>query len=351
MPLIAATVGSAASSIVGGIMANNANKSAQAAAAAAMARAQALIDQVGAPPDLSGKIILDQLQQAGVLTPEMESQIGNVVSKVSQVKTDPATRAMQVKALQEMSKRGSAGYTPEDRAQYNQSRQGVQRDLEAKQQQIAQEMQMRGQAGGGNELAQRLLASQAGADRASEEADRISAAASQSKLQALSQMGSMSGALRGQDFNEENTKAASQDEMDRFTTDRQLAISQRNVASANQAQAANLANKQDISNANVGINNTEAQRQNEAKRQKWLDDLYYAQARANPMQRSAAQTLESGKTNAQGITNMAGGIGSAFGSLGSYFAKNQSPSDDNVGINQPNANDVASEKDKYGSMW
>lgn len=309
--------------VVGGLMANHANKKGQAAAAAALARAQALIDAVGAPPDLSGKIIYDQFQQAGILTPELENAINLGVSKVSQIEEDPSLRGAQMEALQRMSKVGRTGLTAEDRAAYNLSRQSVQKDLEAKQQQIKNEMEMRGQGGGGSEIAARMLASQSGADRASEEADRISADAAARALQGISQSANMASNVRGQDFSNNEARASAADEFSRFNTTNQQAVQERNIGSKNAAQAANLENKQQLSNMNTSQANQEALRQKEAQRTYWQDKLTYAQAQAAPLSAQAQFESNRGQQNANAISGMASGIGSGFGSLSSYFGKNQ----------------------------
>ena len=167
------------------------------------------------------------------------------------------------------------------------------------------------------------MASQESADRASEEADRINAVASARALEAIKQSGALSGQLRQQDFGIEQAKASSQDEFDRFNVQNQIALNQRNTASQNQAQAVNLAEKQRIADSNVQLNNTEKQRQVQAERDYWNDKLMYAQAKANPYAAQANMAMNSGQAKANSAQAMGSGIGSAFGSLGTYLAKNK----------------------------
>jgi hypothetical protein len=319
--MIVAGVGAVAGPIIGGIMGGKQQKKAQAAAEAALAQARAIIEQVGAPPDLSAKIIMEEFRKVGIYTPELEEAVNLQASKVSQIQEDKALRDTQVKALQEISKRGRAGLTPEERAQFNLSRGEVQRDLEAKNQQIVQNLAMRGQAGGGAEIAARLLSSQESADRASEEADRINAAASARALSAISQSGELSGNLRTQDFNVENIKASSADEFDRFNVSNQIARQTRNVGSLNEAQSTNLAESQRIADTNIRQENAERQRMEQAKRDYWQDKLSYAQARANPFSQQANSALISGQGRAQSAQSIGSGIGSAFGSLATFLNK------------------------------
>jgi hypothetical protein len=327
MGMYVAAAGAIAGPIIGGIMGGKANKKAQAAAEAALAHARSIIEQVGAPPDLSAKIIMEEFKKVGIYSPELEEAILVGVPKVAKIQEDKALRDTQVKALQEISKRGRAGLTPEEKAQFNLSRGEVQRDLQAKQEQIIQDLAMRGQGGGGAEIAARLLSSQESADRASEEADRINATASARALEAIRQSGQLGGDIRGQDFNVELAKAGAQDEFDRFNVTNQLARQQRNVESKNVAQATNLGESQRIADTNIQQENTERQRMVQAKRDHWQDSLAYAQARANPYGQSAEMAMRSGQAKAESAQAMGSGIGSAFGSLATYFAKSSDSKD------------------------
>lgn len=318
--MLGMAIASGVAPIVGGILAGKANKKAMAAAQAALAEARDIIDKVGAPPDLSAKIIMEKFAQAGILTPEMEAAINLGVSKVSQIQEDAQLRDAQISALSELKKRGRAGLTSEERGEWNRSRQSVQKDNEAKQQQIKQDLAMRGQAGSGAEIASRLLASQEAADRASEEGDRISATASARALQAISNAGALGGDIRGQDFSIEQSKAGAEDEFNRFNVANQVGRETRNVGSRNTAQEYNLSNKQNVSNMNVSTENQERQRQVEAKRQHWLDSLAYAQARANPYGQQAQMEMQSGQNKANMYQGIGAGVGSMFGSLSNFYA-------------------------------
>lgn len=270
-------------SIIGGAVGAEHNQAAADHQKNAIMQVIAMLDQAGAPPDQSALLLLEQYKQQGLLTPQLEAMVNDSVSEFSKIKGDSGLRDTQMKALTQMSKYGKAGLTPEERAQMQQSRQGVQRDLEAKNQQISQEMQARGMGGAGQEMAQRLLASQAGADRASEEGDRISSLASQRALQAIAQSSGMAGQLRGQDFEQDAAKASAADQMQRFNVQNQIDLNQRNVASSNAAQTANLANKQSLANQNVGNTNSEKYAQLDRQRQFWKDKMDRAAAYASPL--------------------------------------------------------------------
>lgn len=326
MPWIAA--GMVVAGAVGSMMSGNAQKKAAAKAAAAQQAAleeqRRLIEEVGMPPDQSARIVLKDLQQAGLLTPELEEAINLDVSKRSQIQEDPELRKIQVSALQQMAKRGRAGLTAEERAEFNKSRGEVQRDLQAKQAQIINEMQMRGQSGGGAEIASRLLSSQDAADRASEEADRIQAAASARALQAMQAQSGMAGDLRGQDFDVESFKASAEDEFNRFNVENQIARQTRNVGVRNVAQEYNLGEKQRIQDTNTNNYNDETYNQLARQRQYWSDKLDYAGMKAGIARsggEAAARTsTQQGQNKANMISGVTGAVTSGLGGLSNYYA-------------------------------
>jgi hypothetical protein len=317
MPMMA--VAAVAAPIIGGVIGNIASAGDRKKAEAAMREAVQIIDSVGAPPDLSREIIYQKLQQVGVMTPELEQAIDVGISKVEQIQEDPTAREAQVQALQAMSQLGKTGIGAEDRAALNQIRSEVQRDAEAKRQQIIQQAQMRGQAGAGAELAAQLLGAQAAADRSSAEGDRIAAQAADARRNALQQLASQSHQLRDQDFNVAQAKAKAADAFRQFDVQNQMGVQQRNVSSKNQAQQRNLEEAQRISDANTQQANQEKLRQAEAQRQYWADQLDLAKSRSGA--RSGMQNYYTGEADRtarmwQGIGYAAGQGATAFGGSG-----------------------------------
>jgi hypothetical protein len=321
-------IASVAAPIIGGVIGQMASAGDRAAAEKAMQEAQAIIDSVGAPPDLSRQIILDKFEQAGVLTPQLEQAVSIGTSKVSEMQVDPATRQAQMEALQTMQQMGRTGLGAEDRAALAQIRDQVQRDAEAKRQQIVQQMQARGQGGAGAELAASLAASQEGSQRASEEGLRVGAQAQARALQALAQAGTLGGNIRGQDIGLENLKSSAADEFQKFDVQNAINRQQRNVGSQNQAQQFNIGRQQQVSDANIAAANAEKARQQEARRQYWQDQLNYAQARAGA--RTGAQNFYTNRAanTASSWAGMGTAAGQGLGAAGQYSSKSGGSSED-----------------------
>lgn len=319
-------VGMIGSTLAGGVMGMIASSGQRAAFEKATSEALAILDAVPQPPDRTAEILIEKYKQAGVLTPEMEQKLTLDGSKLAQVQEDKGPRAAQVAALTMLQQRGAGGLTPKDRAAFNQLRMQMASDQQAKQAQIEQEYASRGQAGSGSELASRLLASQAGADRMSAQGDTLAATASQNALQALMQAGQLGGQLRGQDWDINAAKAQAQDALNQFNIQNQISRQQRNVDRSNTAQQYNLGNAQQILTGNVDAANREKYRQDQARQDLWNSQLQLAQAKANARVGAGQMYAQQAQNTAQNWAGLGSGLGSAIGAYGLYSQRQPSSS-------------------------
>jgi hypothetical protein len=303
------------------MMGNSAAKKGREAQAAAARAAYAELERIGLPPDLSKEIILQQFNNMGVLTPELEQEIDVQASEVSQIKEDPSLRGAQMEALNTLGQVSRGGLQAGDRQAYNELRASTQRDSEAKRQQILQQMQMQGQGGSGASLIAQLQSGQAAEDTASAQGDRLAAQASQNALAALSQRSNLAGNMRSQDMSAAEMRARAVDDRNRFLAENSVARQRSNVGALNEAQQANLANKQRLSEMNISQGNTELQRQNQAKRDYWQDQLGLASAKSNALNNQGTMAQQAGQAKADMYSGMGNAIGQGFAAYGSNKAK------------------------------
>lgn len=315
-------IGAVAAPIVGGIIGNEMSRGDRDAARSASARAlQAVID-LGFPPETAKQVVLDQYKQAGLLTPELETQISVDTSKVAGIQEDPALKERQMSALNLIAQRATGGLNAEDRAKFNELRNQQAKEQQAKQQQIIQQYQMRGMGGSGAELAAALAESQSGANQASEQGDRLAAQSSAAAREAALQALQGSGSIRQQDFDVNRTRATAEDEMNRFNVQNQIAQQARNVGAKNQAQQYNLSAAQRAQDANVQQLNQERLRMRQAEGTDWDRQANRAAMVSNAL---SGQANQLNNTAAQ-TSGMYSGIGSGIGAgLGAY--QNQQNSD------------------------
>ena len=182
LPALAASV---AAPIVGGLVGNLMSQGDRAKQRKMMSQALEELKAAGLPPDLSKEIIYQQFQQVGILTPELEQELNLAESETAKIKEDSKLRDSQTQALDLISKAARTGLRPEDRAALNDIRQSVQRDAEAKRQQIMSSMAARGMGGSGSELLAQLSAGQEANERASREGLQIGADASKRALEMM----------------------------------------------------------------------------------------------------------------------------------------------------------------------
>jgi hypothetical protein len=301
---------SALSNVVSGVAANQTTSAARKKAEEAGQKALEMIQQVGAGPDLAREIILEQYKQAGVYTPQLEKQITQEVSKVSELQERaPETREAQVGALEAFKELGRTGLSAADRGALNQLRRDVETANRGRLEAIRQQMQQRGMGGAGAELAAQLQQSQSATGELAAGADRLAQQSQQARMAALQQQAGLASGLRSQDFGVDLARAQAADELTRFNTQQQIGLQQRNVGSLNEAQLRNLQEQQRIQDANIAQQNAELQRQRAAEQQEYLNRLGAAQAGASALTGQAQTQVASAQQQAQNIQAVGSGIG------------------------------------------
>jgi hypothetical protein len=251
-----------------------------------------------------------------MMSPTLEQDLNDTVaeSETGKITESAELKDAQKQALIQMQQRAKVGLSAEDRAALNQVRTQTAQDAKAKEAQILQEMQSRGQGGGGAELIARLQAGQSGADRASTASDAIMAQAQERALSALGQSAQQAGSMRSQDLDVAKTKAEALDERNRFLAQNSISRQGRNVGALNEAQQQNLANAQSIKNQNVTAANQELQRQVQAQQQTYADKLKYAAGITG--QQQAAANYYGDTANAKAAQQVA--MGKGVGQMADY---------------------------------
>lgn len=313
----ALTAGAIAAPLIGGIIGSSSASKARKAAAAAAAAAYAELQKIGMPPDISKEVILQQFASQGTLTPELQQEIELQATEVAKIQEDPALRNAQLDVLNTLGNVSRTGLQASDRSAYNELRARTQQDAEAKRQQILQQMQARGMGSSGASLAAQLQSSQASADEASAGADRLAAQASQNALSALAQRAQVAGGVRSQDMSAAELRAKAIDDRNNFLYQNSVSRQAANVNAQNQAQQANLQNAQRLAEMNTAQGNQEALRQNEAKRQLYMDQLALAQSKANALNNQGTVAAQGYQQQANTYSALGNALGSGFATLAS----------------------------------
>lgn len=310
MPWMA--IAAAALPIVGGIAGNAASAKDRRAARDAMNEAIGALEGVPIPDIEKQKIVLQRLEQQGLLTPEIEAQVEQARSEYENIQEDGSLRDAQTSALETLRQLGRTGLSAEDRAALNQSRIEMARDAQGRQDAILQNMAARGMGGSGSELAAALQSSQAQSDMANKQTNDIMAQAQQKALQAIMQGSNLAGSMRGQDFDIASRKASAQDAINQFNTNLSAGRMQRNTATRNDAQLQNLRETQRISDANVGLANEEEKQHKSLYQQDFENRMMKATGMYKAKTAESEMNTAEGKRKAEMYAKMGSGASDAM---------------------------------------
>ncbi len=211
-------------------------------------------------PDIyKQELQLQNPEYFGDFQAQMENTFSADPTAMAGISTDPRLADAQMAALGQLSEMGETGLLPGEQAALRGARRESAGMAEAKNQQIIDDMARRGMGGSGAELAARLQNSQSGADRASQESDRLVQMAQERALNAVGQSAGLAGNIRQQDFGEQADIARAKDSINAFNVQNSQATQARNVASSNQAAARNLSEQQRISEGKANTQNQQQQ--------------------------------------------------------------------------------------------
>lgn len=191
-------------------------------------------------------------QALDVYRPDMEGVVDLGPTAMEGISLDPATRAAQMQALNELSQMTEGdGMSAIDEANVANINRQIAQAQRGSRDAIASNMRQRGVQGSGLELAAQLQAQQASADRASQAGMDEAAAAMKRRMAALEAMGQLGGSIRGQDFGEQSQVAQAQDAVSRFNAANRQDVTGRNTDRRNSASESDWQNRQGIANNNV----------------------------------------------------------------------------------------------------
>jgi hypothetical protein len=313
----ALAAGAIAAPVVGGLIGADQANSARSDANNLRSQALSQFANLSAPDIEQMKLNLEQYSSAGTLTPEMIQQINLGNTALEGVSTDPRLKQSQMQALQNMTQIANTGMSSADQAAYELARRNAASEAQAKQNQILQNMQARGQGGSGAELLASLQNTQSSADRLQQAQLEQAKAAQQARMQALQNQASMSSNVRSQDYNEASALANAKDAISKFNAQNAQNVGTLNTQTKNQAQQSNLTNAQNLRNNNTGLSNEQQKYNKGLLQQDFTNKRQLAGDKANALTGGAqAKETQAGQT-----AGMWSGVGQGVGGVLGAFAK------------------------------
>lgn len=315
------TIGAIAAPIIGGLMGQEAAKGQQKSQERMYKEMLARMAGIELP-NISDQEVNYLLQQSqGAYTPELEAALALGPSAMEQVSIDPRLRQQQMSALEQYAQVAQSGATPADEAMMEMVRRNAAAEAQAKQGQILQEMQARGQGGSGAELIARLQSNESGADRLQQAQLQEAVAKQNARMAALAQQANLAGNLRTQDYGQETDLAKTRDAISQFNLQNQQNVGQRNVGSKNLAQQQNLQNAQSIANQNVALQNQQQQYNKGLIQQQFQNQMSKASGQNQAGQNLASMYGNMAANTAGGMATIGQGVGSGFQAIADQNSK------------------------------
>lgn len=311
--MTAAMLAQAGSSVLGGLTAGDAQRSAANKAYKAqkesLIRMQEMLESIGIPSIEAQKIALEAPEYAGDLIVE---NLGP--SALESIQTDTRLADAQMDALRELQNIGEVGLTPEERAQRAEMlREGAAQN-QAQQQQILQSMAQRGNLDSGASLIAQLQANAQQGQDARRQSEQMAADVASRRRDAIMRASGMAGNMEQAQFGRQAQQASAADRINQFNVQNRMRGQERNL-DARQGQSnteAQLANQQQMYNKGL----IQQDYQNRMARATGQADLVgqMGQAKAN-------RALQQGQASAQQASGIASGIGNAATAYGMYNKK------------------------------
>jgi hypothetical protein len=203
-------------------------------------------------------------------------------TELAKISTDPAMREAQLAALSQLQEKSRTGLTDADLAKYRQLGRQASSQNEAQQSAILRQMAQMGQASSGAGIAQKLLASQASANRMAEQGDTIATEASQARERAIQAAANQAAQMENTEYGRKSTVASARDAINQFNLQ-----NKQNIANAN------FQNKQNMANQITNLKNEQQQYNKNLGQQDFANQLAKQGAIAN------AYTNQANMLNAQ----------------------------------------------------
>lgn len=315
-----AIVVGAAANILGGLLSNRSQKKAAEKQLALYREQMDRLAAIDLPEVEKMQIVLKKLQSQGELMPELEQALTQAQSEFHKIKADPRLKEAQLTALERLKEIGeSKDLSIQERSKLSQTQEVLSAKERGARQAIMQNAKTRGLSGSGLEL-QAMLANQQGTTaQAAREGFDIASSSQARALEAIMKSGQLGGDIRSQDYQEKSDKARAQDSINRFNTATRQDTMNRNINRKNQAAAANLSEKQRISDTNTLAENDNRRRNADLHQRDYENKL----KRAGYQGQMTSGQAQAVGNRAQAQSNAYAGIGQAIGqtagALGKYY--------------------------------
>lgn len=245
----------------------------------------------------------------------------------STIAEDPATRQMQMDALQDLLSRSEEGLTAQDRYNFMVNRRAADEAAQGREQALRESMARRGMGGTGLEAALMQQAGQAGTERLAQTQAAQAAANAQARINALNSLISGAGGVRAADIGKERSNAEILNSMAKWNSERQRLIDNMNIEQANRLAGENVAEQRKIAAMNTQQANQaalqKAQYRIDKARQEQQSKIDKARTMAGAYLGTLPATYAQGAADSKSQQQLWGTIGQAFPTAANIYLSSQ----------------------------
>lgn len=233
-----------------------------------MAANKALWNSLVAPNGQDLSVNLDNYKYAGDISNKMNSaeQLGQR-DALQNVNLDPRLKQAQMNSLDTLSKIAGSGFTPDEKASMDASRQQRDADLTSKLKSLQQSQDSRGVGNSDMALAQRMMGAQSSANSGAADARNEQAQAYKRSLDAIMARGNMASSMDNTDYNRQANLANNLNSRELTNMNNRTAVNRSNVDSFNDALKYNNTNQQNLLNNNTNSQHKQVMFNSDAKNQ------------------------------------------------------------------------------------
>ena len=248
------------------------------------------------------------------VAPLVTQQLGP--SAYEQISVDPRLQASQNAALAQYTQLANGQMSDADKAAFQMAQRTAAGQAQAKQGQILQEMQQRGQGGSGAELIARLQGAQSSTDQLQAAQLQQAQAMQQARLQALSQQAGLSSQMENQQYGQQANLAQARQAINNFNAQNAQQVANNLWGAQNQANQINQSMRQGVNLNNTNINNTQAERQANIPQIQFGNQMSRAGGVSGALGGQAAANQQQAANTAGGTAGLISGAAGLIGAAG-----------------------------------
>lgn len=289
----------------------------------------------------------EQYQVLGTYAPTIAGFVQEKSPEMVREAASTQEKELQKSALQQYQQLSVQGEDAQAIAQRESGLAAAQGQQNRNTQQLLQSYQNQGVGNGGQALSAALQTGQAADQQRRQLALDVASQNEQRRTQALGQMATLAGQVRGQNANVEEANVNAINQFNQRNAQNLNSYNQYVAKTQSEAQAANLQNQQNVANSNIQGNNALAE-----YNKNMLNQMNQQEAAAYNNQNQAVANAKLGMaTNAQqvgeaNINRNTGLMSSAFQGIGNVYGASKQPKYSNTG----NENNVTTTSTETGNV-